>query len=657
MAYRIRDRDQARLRTVANRSEKVSGIPAATLVAPIHPRLVPVAVPRSSSTRSPRASLGRFFPLVDLAGYRLHDLPQDLVAAAAVAFLCIPQGIAYAVIAGLPPAMGLYAGAIPAIVASLMRSSRQLITGPTNAVSLLIGTTLLTGVDAPPMVIGVTLALMVGVFQVVAGAMRLGALVDFISGAVVLGFITGAGILIGLGQLPNLTASPGGQGPLYARLAGWFNGLGDANLVSIAIAFGTALAIWGLRRLWPRLPAALLALAAVTTLAAVLDLSQYGLTMLGDLSPIAASLPPLTMPDLSLVRKLTPLAIAITVLCMVESTSMARSIAQRSGHRLDISVEFLGEGLGNLVGSLFGAYPATGSLSRSALNEREGATSRMAGVLSGLMVLAAPLALGPLLDRIPLSALAGLLVVVAVRLIDPPRIKRVLASHNGDRIAFVGTLLACFVLSLEHAVFVGIAISLVNVLRRSRLVAARDLVVDDSGRLREVDTRVPDAPGVPGQHRCRQIHVLNIEGSLFFGAASQLQNAIDNVLDNPDVQVLILRLKRVRDLDVSTLDVLAATAQRMRGQHRDLLLLGMKARTVTYFDRTGLTQVVGTNHIFPSRSDHWFSALADALRWAMSRLEHHDCGGDCPYERWLRRHDREESLAETSVLPAGDQEN
>ncbi|RME20427.1 MAG: SulP family inorganic anion transporter [Deltaproteobacteria bacterium] len=571
--------------------------------------------------------------------FRADQVPRDLLAAAAVTFLCIPQGVAYAVIADLPPAMGLYAGAIPAIIASLLRSSRHVITGPTNAVSLIIGTTLLASIDADPMQVGVTLALMVGVLQVAAGLLRLGAVVDFISGSVVLGFITGAGLLIGLGQLPNVTATPPGTGNAIQRVIGWAAGLGDTNPVAVAVAGGTAAGILVLRRLRPHLPAALIVLAVVTAAAMGLDLHSHGLAQVGDLAPIPRSLPPLTVPDLSLVQQLAPLAVAITVLCMVESTSMARSLAQRSGQRLSIAQEFIGEGVANIAGSFFGAYPATGSLSRSALNEREGAATRMAGVYSGVMVLLAPLALGGVLNHIPVAALAGLLLVVAVRLVDVPHIRRVLRSHGGDRFAFLGTVLSCFVLSLEEAIYVGVAISLVNTLRRVRLLAVRDLVVDSSGDLREVNARTrlvtPDGFHHEGVRYCRRIHILNVEGSLFFAAAGQLQDALDEVIDGTSIQVLILRLKQVRHLDVSTLDVIEKTARRLESEGRHLLLLGMKPSTVRFMQRVGLDEVIGEDRMFPTRPGHWYSALADSLEKAMELMGSDGCCPECPYVEWL----------------------
>lgn len=212
-------------------------------------------------------NIQRFFPFLDLKeGYSGSAATRDLMAALAVTFMAVPQGIAYAVIAGLPPAMGLYAGAMPTILGSLMRSSRHVITGPTNALSLLVGGGIagLMGLDA--VTVGITLALMVGIFQFLAGVLRLGALVDYISNPVVLGYITGAGLLIGIGQLPEVTATPGTTGNVFEKISFWISGLSETSWMAVAMALGTAAVILGLRRINRDIPAAMIALIVATTI-------------------------------------------------------------------------------------------------------------------------------------------------------------------------------------------------------------------------------------------------------------------------------------------------------------------------------------------------------------------------------------------------------
>ncbi len=580
--------------------------------------------------------LQRYLPFTDLRGYGRSDLGADLGAALAVTFLCIPQGIAYALIAGLPPAMGLYAAAIPAVVASLFRSSRHLVAGPTNAVSLLVGSAFAAGMSEDPAAVAVTLALMVGVLQLSAGILRLGSLVDFISGAVVQGFVTGAAILIGVGQLAHATATPQTSGAMPLRVVEWLGGLGAADPLSLAIALGTAAMIVALKHFLPRAPAAILALGMATAVAMVLGGST--LRTVADLAPIASTLPPLTTPSMGLIPGLIPLAIAVMVLAMVESTSVARDIATRSGQRLDLSVEFSGEGLGNLMAAFFGGYPITGSLSRSALNEREGARTRLAGVIGGLLVLVSPVALGPALGHIPIAALAGLLIVIAVRLIHVREIRATLASHSSDKLAFLGTLGGTFLLHLDQAIYLGVGISLVLVLRRARLLRFRDLAIDAQGRIREVARRVRgvSAPLPDGVRYCQSVHVLNVEGSLFFAAAGELQLAVQDILRSEHIQVLILRLKRVRNLDVTSVRELVNIAATMRSRGGRLVLVGLSAGSVGFLQRTGIADALGSENLFAQREDdHWWAALEDALRVGLRDIGEHGCAGTCPYDEWL----------------------
>ncbi len=579
-----------------------------------------------------------YLPLLDLRGYGREQLGADVRAALAVTFLCIPQGVAYALIAGLPPAMGLYAAAIPAVFASLFRSSRHVVAGPTNAVSLLVGSAFAAGLSHDPATVAVTLAAMVGVLQLAAGLARLGGLVDYISGAVVQGFITGAAILIGVGQLANATATPQTTGPLPARLWDWVGDLGGADPFSVAIAAGTAGLIVLVKKLAPRAPAAILALGAATGV--TMALGAESLRTVADLAPIPASLPPLTLPSLALVPTLIPLAVAVVVLAMVESTSVARDIATRSGQRLEISVEFTGEGLGNLAAAFFGGYPITGSLSRSALNEREGARTRLAGVLSGVLVLVSPVVLGAALGHIPIAALAGLLLVIAVRLIHVDEIRSTLRSHSGDRLAFLATLIGCFVLHLDQAIYLGVGISLVLVLRRARLLRFRDLVIDAQGRIREVARRVRgvSAPVPEGVRYCRGVHVLNVEGSLFFAATGELQLATEDILRLDEIQVLVLRLKRARNLDVTSVRELVSIAATLRQRGGELLLVGMSASAVGYLERTGVLAELGPENVFPNREDdEWWAGLELALRRALRLVGAHGCGEDCPYVGWIGR--------------------
>ena len=435
------------------------------------------------------------------------------------------------------------------------------------------------------------LALLVGLVQVAAGALKLGVLVDYISSPVVTGYITGAGILIGVGQLPNLTATEGGSGNIVAKIVGWARGLDETSGLALAIGLGTAVVILGLRRIDKRIPGAILALGVATAI----SFGMGGLTTIADLSPEPRGLPPFELPALALTsRELFAVAIAATVLSLVESSAVGRSIAARTGQRLELSAEFVGQGFANIAAGLFGGYPVSGSLSRSALNFGAGAVSRLGGVYAGIAMIGVLLVLGPVVNYTPIASLAGLLLVVAADLVDVPRIRTILSGRPSDIAGFLATLVGTWTLRLDEAIYLGVAISIVMFLRRARLLIIRDMVVDEGGRLREVK------PSHAHRYdRCTSIRILHVEGQLFFAAAGELQMALDDALRDTHVRVLIVRIKRTQGLDVTTLSVLEEAGKRMSDQGRHLLLVGMRRPAMELIERTHADESPGRRPPLP----------------------------------------------------------
>ncbi|MCB9760051.1 MAG: SulP family inorganic anion transporter [Alphaproteobacteria bacterium] len=585
-------------------------------------------------------------PFLDLRGYRPAWLTSDLTAALAVTFLSIPQGVAYALIAGLPPAVGLYAATVPALIGGLMRSSRYVVSGPTNALSLLVGGavgTLSAQLGASPVEVAVSLALAVGLFQLSAGVLRLGALVDYISAPVVLGYISGAGVLIAAGQLHHLTGTEGGHGPLWSRLAVWVQSLGHTDPLAVSLGLGTIAILLILRRINPHIPGSILVMVSGIAASWALDLRGRGLQVVADLSPIPASLPPLTLPRLDHLELIAPVAFAATVLSLVESTAVARALAARSGERLDSSMEFVGQGLANLSAAFVGGYPVSGSPSRSSLNLSAGSMSRLSGALSGVFVLALVALAGPVVDLTPVASLAGLLMLVAWDLIDRPRIAQVLRARWGDRLAFLATLLGTWALPLDRAIYLGVVISLVMFLRRARLLIVRDLVVDETGRMREVLQR-----SGPRRRLCSAIRVLHLEGAAFFGAAGELRDALDAATEDRNVRVLLVRTKRLQGMDLTAAQVFGEVAQSLRDQGRALVMVGMRRETMRILRTSGVDKVVGEENLFPTRPA-WFAALELALKRALELAGDHDDGGPCPYSAYVedrirRREERRKAV-------------
>lgn len=595
-----------------------------------------------------RASWTRFLPFTELADYSRQDLGPDLVAAATMTFLAVPQGIAYAMIAGLPPVMGLYAAAVPAIVGGLFRSSRHVITGPTNALSLLVGTAGAAAAGLDPVPTALLLAFLVGAIQLSAGVLRLGVLVDYISIPVVLGYITGAGVLIGVGQLHHLTETRGASGTIFDKLWIWATHLDGANGWAVGVGVTTAVGIVLLRKLDRRIPGPMLMLALLTAASWVLEGGdRYGLTRIADLSPVPAGLPPLALPmregqwawSFADWATILPIAIAATVLSLVESSAVARSISARSGQRLDLSVEFTGQGLANLAAAFFGGYATSGSLSRSALNHRVGARTRLSGVMNGLLMLVVLLALGPLVNHTPIASLAGLLLIVAYDLVDVPRIRAIVLGRRSDAAAFVATVLATWILRLDYAIYVGVAVSLFLFLRSARLLTMHHLVFDDAGR--PLELRASDPLRI--ERQCKSIRMLQVEGQLFFGAAGELTQALDEIIAEPGVKVVWLRLRRAFGMDITAAQAIANAAERLQKEGRHLILVGVRAPARGVLERTGLDEAIGKDRIF-YKTDTWFEASDRGLAHALELVGDAECAPECPIKAHLQTEDTTPAL-------------
>ncbi len=559
------------------------------------------------------------------AGLDIAAAPSDLVAAFTVLFLAVPQGLAYATIAGLPPAVGLFAASIPAIIASVFRSSSHVVTGPTNALSLLVGAAVAGHAGARPVETALALSLMVGVMQATAGALRLGGVVDFISGAVVLGYITGAALLIAIGQLHNATGTHGPGGRIWTTIGGWVPKLTEASMMSVVTSLGTVAIVVGVRLINRRtgrgIPSAIIAVVAAIVVNIAFGLEHRGLQVVSDIGAVPSGLPPLTIPRIELIPTLIPVAIACGVLSLVESSSVARSIAGRTGQRLDLSREFFGQGLANVAAAFFGGYPVSGSLSRSALNERVGARTRFSGIASGALMLLVLVLLGPVLDHTPIASLAGLMFVVFYDLVDVPRIRRVLKASRSDAAAFVVTSVGVWTLSLDLAIYLGIGVSLILFLRRVRMLTVSDLVLEHERVF--VEAALPENDDSHDVEGCPRVRVVQLEGTLFFGAAGELRGVLERVAAPPSVEVLIVRLRRTQGLDATTGMVFIEAAERLAAQGRALLLAGVDPKTMRVLDGLGAKESMGDDRIFAVAGPRF--ASVEAAVNVGRRL----CAGDC----------------------------
>jgi SulP family sulfate permease len=541
-------------------------------------------------------------------------LRADALAGLVGAIVVVPQGIAFATLAGLPPEYGLYCAMVPAVVAALAGSSWHLVSGPTNAISLVVFATLSPLAEpgsAQYVALALKLALLVGALQLLMGLARLGTLLNFVSHTVVVGFTAGAGVLIICAQLGNFSGLSLPRGAsIPATLAAFASGLDDINPWVVAVGLTTIAAGAASRHWMPRIPYMVVAIVAGGLLAWGINRSfgpHAGLAVLG---PLPGMLPPLALPefDAGTFRKLIGVAVAVAMLGLVEAASIARAIAARSGQRIDGNREFVGQGLSNLAGSFFGAYPSSGSFNRSGLNYDAGAKTPLAAVFSALLLVALLAAISPLLAELPLAAMAGLLFMVAWNLIDLKAIRHIVSSSRAEAAVLGVTIAATLFAELEFAILFGVALSLAMYLNRTSRPALRTLVPDpgDPGRKFRVLT--------PGLQECPQLKILRLEGSLYFGAVNHVSAGLDEVREaSPGQKRMLLLAKSMNFVDVSGAGLLEEERTRRRAVGGELYVHGLRPDAARALERTGF--------LAGDASQTVFARKADALAAIVPRLD------------------------------------
>ena len=409
----------------------------------------------------------RYFPF--LAWWPLlrnrSVLRADVLAGLTGAIVVLPQGVAFATLAGMPPAYGLYSAMIPCIIAALFGSSRVMVTGPANAISLTvlaIMAPLAQPESARYVQLVITLAFMVGIWQLLLALARAGKLINYVSHTVIVGFTAGAAVLIVNSQIRNFFGVDITRGASVAQTAMQFTAqLTQIQPVTAAIGGLTVLTalLWQpLNRIVPAMLIAVVVGSLVAAFARWVDPTLVIKTV----DALPGALPPLSMPDLSLdtLKMLLIPSIAMTLLALAEAVSIAQALAKRRNEALDGNQEFLGQGLANVIGSFFSSYPASGSFNRSGVNVAAGAITPFSAITASVFLVAMLFFVAPLAQFLPLAAVAAILFLVAWNLIDRREI-RFLLSDKFERITLLATFVATLVVPLEWAILLGIGVSLV----------------------------------------------------------------------------------------------------------------------------------------------------------------------------------------------------
>ncbi|MFQ3342590.1 MAG: SulP family sulfate permease [Oceanospirillaceae bacterium] len=540
---------------------------------------------------------------------------QDAVAGLTGAIIVLPQGVAYALIAGLPPEYGLYAAIVPAIVAALFGSSWHLISGPTAALSIVVFTTIspLAQVGSAAYIsLVLTLTLMAGLFQLMLSLARMGSLVNFVSHSVVVGFTSGAAVVIATSQIKNalgLELQSSGNFILnWMAVADNILATHLPSLVIAALTLSTLIIIKRWRKKWPNMLIAMVVGSLATQglqLTTWLDASQIALV-----GQIPSQLPPLSAPLMTwdLLRQLAPGAMALGLLGLVEAVSIARSVATRSGQRIHGNQEFIGQALSNILGSFSSSYATSGSFTRTGVNYEAGATSPLAALFAAIFLALIVLLFAPLAAYITLPSMAAILLIVAWSLIDWHHIKLIYRAGKNEAMVFNITFAATLLLPMEFAIYLGVLLSLVLYLRRTSKPNITALA-SSSGAKKLVGA---ERSGLP---ECEAIKIIRIDGALFFGAVDYVQTALMSI---PQKHVLIVA-SGINFIDLAGTELLANEAKRLAAIGGGLYLCNLNGRVIKPIIRNGQLNTIGKRHIFATK--------AQALSAIDTKLRDHSCSG------------------------------
>lgn len=526
----------------------------------------------------------------------------DLIAGLTGAIVVLPQGVAFATIAGMPPEYGLYAGMIPAMIAALLGSSRHLVSGPTTAASIVLFSSLsLLATPGTPDYVGLalTLTLMVGIFELALGLARMGTLVNFISHSVIVGFTAGAAVLIAAKQLKHFFGiEMDSSGALHEILLNFGSHITGINPYATIVAFATLFSGIAIKRYFPKIPYLIVCMVFGGIVAVVLNmLFGEGTTHIAQVGALPPRLPPLSMPDLdpAHISALAPTALAVTLFALTEAVSIGRSLAARGGYRIDGNQEFIGQGMSNIFGSFFSGYVATGSFNRSALNFQAGARTPLAAIFAGLLLMIIVVLVAPLAAYLPKAAMAAVLFMVAWGLIDFHEMQHILHASKREIGVLAVTLLSALFLELEFAIFAGVLLSLVLYLDRT----SKPNIVE-----RVPDPRLPGRPLVadPELPACPQFRIVRIDGSLFFGSVSHAQDAFDRFrAEDPERKHLAISSRGINFVDLQGGEALVEEAKRRRADGGGMYLINVKQGLWNDMERCGCLDEIGAGRVFQGK--------------------------------------------------------
>lgn len=533
--------------------------------------------------------LRKIFPFLRWWNFIGWDTTRaDLLAGLTGAVIVLPQGVAFAMIAGLPPEYGIYTAIVVPLVAALFGSSLHLISGPTTAISIIIFSSL-SPIAVPGSTefihLALTITFLAGIFQLSFGLFRIGILVNFVSHSVLVGFTAGAAILIATSQLKHILGIElPGSGSFFNTWMSLFREINTLNPYSLAVAAVTLASAALFKYFKPRWPGLLIAMIIGSILAVFLGAETHGVRLMQSLP---AHLPAPSMPNLSVqtLRELAPEAFAVAMIGLIEALSIARSIAALSRQQIDGNQEFIGQGLSNIVGSFFSSYAGSGSFTRSGINYNAGAMTPLSAIFSAVFLALILLLTAPLTVYLPIPAMGGVILLVAFNLIDLRNIRNIIKTSKDEAAVLLTSFFSTLFLDLEFAIYSGVLMSLILYLSRT---AHPEIV--------EV-THNYDDPG-------HSLKIFRIDGSLFFGAVNHIMEFLYNTDKNETYKYhLLIVAYGVNLIDITGAEMLVNESRRRRGLRGDLYLCGLKKRAREVLERGGYIDSIGPDNIFLTETE------------------------------------------------------
>ncbi len=544
--------------------------------------------------------LKRYLPILNwLPDYKRAYLSGDISAGLTVGIMLVPQGMAYAMIAGLPPVFGLYASLVPQVIYAIMGTSRQLAVGPVAMDSLLVasglGALALSGIDEY-IAMAIFLALFMGVIQLGLGLLRMGFLVNFLSKPVISGFTSAAAIIIGLSQLKHLLGtSIVRSNQVHVLLKNAFTTITDTNLITLGIGIAAIVFIKTIKKINTSIPAALIVVTLGILAIYFFGLNDLGVKIVGE---VPSGLPRFKVPamDYSRISELVPIALTLALIAFMEAISVAKAVEEKhSDYEVDSNQELIALGTSNIVGSLFQSYPTTGGFSRTAVNDQAGAKTGIAPMVSALVVGLTLLFLTPLFYYLPNAVLAAIIMVAVFGLIDFEYPVQLFKNRRDEFFLLIATFSTTLTVGIKEGILLGVLVSLLLLVYRTSRPHMAFL-----GRIRNTNyfkniIRFPE-----DTETFKEFLIVRFDAQLYFGNKENFRKELLKQLEDPETNVrfIILNAEAINYIDSSAVHMLRQTIHELKKKGIKFLVAGAIGPTRDIIYSSGLIHDIGKEHLF-----------------------------------------------------------